>query len=351
MKQFPILAPAAASLLCLLLALGCGSPKGEGSQQKTTGVAVVPVETAPVRRQDLAVTKSYTGTFEGVAQANIVAKLSERITGIESAVGQSVKQGQRVILLDKSGTTSQYYQAEASYKNAEKTLERMQTLLAEGAISQQQLDGAQTAFDVAKANFDAARSAVELTSPIAGVVTALNVSLGDLSQPGAVLATVADINRMKVIFSISEADVMHITSGLKVEIDSEGSAGRRVTGEVVQISKSADIRSRSFEIKGLFRNTPDQWYRPGMFGKVSVAITPHQNVLVVPAASVLSDGMVTKVFRVESGRALEQAVTTGISDGAQIEILAGLQENDAVVTTGATNLRDSSYVRIIPAGN
>ena len=336
----------------LALMGGCGKAEQQAaSKPANSGAEVVPVETARVERQALAVTKSYTGSLEGEAQANIVAKISERITAVYGSVGQSVQKGRTVIALDKSGATSQYFQAEANYKNAEKNLERMKALLAEGAISQQLLDATQTAFDVAKANFEAARSAVELVSPISGVITALNVNLGDLSLPGAVLATVADIRRMKVIFNINEADVMQIASGQSVEIWSEGGPQARVQGKIVQISRSADVRSRSFEIKALFSNTADQRYRPGMFCKVAVTISPRSNALVVPAGAILSDGLTNKVYKVVSGRAIPQPVLTGISDGSRVEILQGLQDQEMVVTTGATNLRDSSLVSIAPAAN
>lgn len=341
----PVLALAALALMG-----GCGkADKSAEAKPANSGAEVVPVETARVERQSLAVTKNYTGSLEGEAQANIVAKISERVTAINGTVGQSVQRGRTVIALDKSGTTSQYFQAEANYKNAEKNLERMKALLVEGAISQQLLDATQTAFDVARANFEAARSAVELVSPISGVVTALNVNLGDLAQPGAVLATVADIHRMKVIFSINEADVMQLAAGQSVEIWSEGGPEGRVQGKIVQISRSADVRSRSFEIKALFPNTADQWYRPGMFCKVAVTISPRSNTLVVPAAAILSDGLTSRVYKVVGGRAIPQPVRTGISDGARVEILEGVTEQETVVTTGATNLRDSSLVAVTPA--
>lgn len=341
----PVLALAALALMG-----GCGkADKSAEAKPANSGAEVVPVETARVERQSLAVTKNYTGSLEGEAQANIVAKISERVTAINGTVGQSVQRGRTVIALDKSGTTSQYFQAEANYKNAEKNLERMKALLLEGAISQQLLDATQTAFDVARANFEAARSAVELVSPISGVVTALNVNLGDLAQPGAVLATVADIHRMKVIFSINEADVMQLAAGQSVEIWSEGGPEGRVQGKIVQISRSADVRSRSFEIKALFPNTADQWYRPGMFCKVAVTISPRSNTLVVPAAAILSDGLTSRVYKVVGGRAIPQPVRTGISDGARVEILEGVTEQETVVTTGATNLRDSSLVAVTPA--
>ena len=165
MKSTPVLGHgllAALAVTALSLVLGCGPAKQKAeATTMNAGAEVVPVETALVERQALAVTKSYIGSLEGEAQANIVAKISERVTAIHSSVGQSVAKGRTIISLDKSGATSQYFQAEANYKNAGKNLERMKALLAEGAISQQLLDATQTAFDVAKANFEAARSAVE----------------------------------------------------------------------------------------------------------------------------------------------------------------------------------------------
>lgn len=340
--------------LSLLIAAGCGSHKKDAAPNDAMNKVanhIIPVETAQVRKQDISIAKTYSGALEGEEQANIVAKISERIISIKAHVGQTVRSGDAVILLDKSGASSQYYQAEAAYTNAARNLERMKTLLAEGAIAQQMLDAAQTSHDVAKANFDAARSAVELVTPIPGVVTALNVNLGDLTTPGAALATIARIHRMRVIFNIGEGDVMNLRIGQSVQIYSESKPDSRVTGQVVQIANSADVRSRTFEIKALFPNTSDSWFKPGMFVKVNAALSPHNHILVIPNPAIQSDGLTNRVFKVVGDRAIEQAVQLGISDGAFTEVLQGLAEHDAVATVGATNLRDSSLVRIVHQPN
>jgi hypothetical protein len=63
----------------------------------------------------------------------------------------------------------------------------------------------------------------------------------------------------------------------------------------------------------------------------------------------LSDGTESRVFKVVQERALQQPVLTGVSDGSRTEILQGLKDSDLVVTVGATNLRDSVLVRLVPA--
>ena len=79
----------------------------------------------------------------------------------------------------------------------------------------------ETGYDVAKANFDAARSTVEITSPISGVVTAINVNIGDLANPQMPMATVANIGRMKAKFNVGESDVPSFYVGQSVQIFSE----------------------------------------------------------------------------------------------------------------------------------
>ena len=330
-----------------LFTSGC-SPSRDDQSKSGTGVApqVVPVETALAVRAPLVVTRMYTGSLEGEEQANVVAKISERVTAVHVSVGLRVRKGQVTVGLDRGGTSSQYFQAEAGYLNAGKSLERMKSLYAEGAVSLQSLDGAQTAYDVAKANFDAARSAVELTTPIAGVVTAVNVSLGDLTVPGQVLVTVAVIDRMKVIFSLNETDVTNVAPGKEAAVYSETRPDARAAGKIIQLSKSADVRSRSFEVKVLFPNTQDRWFKPGMFVKVTLSISPPGEPISVPSSAVQSDGVTNRVFVIRGGRSYQVPVQVGVTDGERTEIVQGLAEHDTVATVGASNLRDSIRVAV-----
>jgi membrane fusion protein, multidrug efflux system len=333
---------------CAVLAglAGCGPKEpvaDPGTEQATLSV---PVEVVPVQKGILSVARSYAATLEGEEQAHIVPKISERIAGVHVRVGASVPAGQLIITLDKSGASSQYYQAEAAFKNAEKSLERMKSLYAEGAVSLQTLDGAQTAYDVSRANYVAAKSVVELTTPIAGVVTAVNASVGDLAMPGVALGTVAKITTMKAIFSLNETDVTALAIGQKVTIRSEARAELNVPGSILQISRSADIRSRSFEVKAQFANTPDRWFRPGMYASVRLQVSSGAPMLMVPNAAIQTDGVTSKVFVVKDGRAYQRIVAVGMSDGDRTAILSGISPADTVATVGINNVRDSSAVRI-----
>jgi len=347
-RTFATFIDRSAALVAVVLAAliaGCGPQKSNSGQPDGTDPRItVPVEIAAVKKGTLAVDRSYSATLEGQEQANIVPKISERIAAVHAQVGMTVPANTLMLTLDKSGASSQFYQAEANFKNAEKSLERMKSLFAEGAISQQTLDGTQTAYDVARANYVAARSVVELTTPISGIVTAVNANIGDLAMPGTALATVAKIDRMKAIFSLNETDVTALAIGQKVGIASEARPDLTVEGNIVQISRSADVRSRSFEVKAMFPNTKDRWFRPGMFVKVRLKITSVAGMLLVPNVAIETDGVTSRVFVVKDGRAYQRIVDAGTSDGEWTEIRKGLLLTDSVATVGINNVRDSSYV-------
>jgi RND family efflux transporter MFP subunit len=343
-----------ALIFLMTLAMGCGSSKKEEPKNAPgvdTGSRVVPIEIGVAERKNLSVMKTVSGSLEGEEQANIVAKISERIMSINVHVGDAVQIGQVTIILDKGGASSQYYQAEANFKNADKNLQRMKSLYEEGALSLQALDGIQTQYDIAKANFDGARSSVELTTPISGIVTAVNVSIGDLSSPGAVLVTVAKINRMKVIFNLNESDAVNLGLGQKIKVYSESRPDTKVDGQLSQLSKSADVQSRSFEIKALFPNTADKWFKPGMFCKVDIQISARSNSLLIPNNAIQTDGVTDKVYIIRNGKAFVQVVQLGVTDGTSTEIIKGLSERDTVGTVGINNLKEGSPVNIVNGSN
>jgi membrane fusion protein, multidrug efflux system len=320
--------------------------KEESKNVKVTVSDTIAVQTANVEKINLQVAKYFSGNLEGEEQANIVAKIPERIVAIKVMVGDNVTAGQTLIILDKAGASSQYYQAEAGFLNASKDLDRMKALFAEGAISQQMLDGIQTQFNIAKANFEAAKSTVELTSPISGVITSLDVSIGDLATPGIPLSTVASIGKMKIIFNAGESDIPNLAVGQSVEVSSELKPNVVQKGSINQISKSADISSRSFEVKALFNNVSDRWFKPGMFAKAKIDLHSSKGSLTVNNSSIVISGEEKGVYIIQNKIAFYKKVLTGLSDGKLTEILNGLTESDEVVTIGANNLKDGSPVHI-----
>lgn len=333
--------------LSALMLSGCGKKEEGGSQNKAlTANDTVTIQVTKAELNSIKLTKTYSGNFEGEEQANVTSKIPERIINMKIKVGDAVKEGQPIVFLDKAGSSSQYYQTEAAFLNSAKDLNRTKELLKEGAVSQQMFDGAQTSYDVAKANFEAAKNSVELIAPISGIVTAVNLNVGDVANPGLVIATVAKIHNMKAIFLVGEGEIGGFAVGQYVDVYSDQKPELIQKGKITQISKSADVTSRSFEVKAIFPNTKDAWFKPGMFCRVNTILKSVQNRVTVPNQAVQNSDKGTSIFIIENGRALLRQVQTGITDGKITEITNGIKEGETIVTVGMNNLKEGKIVRI-----
>ena len=140
-------------------------PPGVEEIRRQSGI---PVEVATARSGPLVVSREFTGTVRGIRSATIRARTGDEIVEIPVRVGQRVAAGDVLIRQSQEGSMASVRQAEAAYEQASRTVERLRPLREQGAISEQDWDNATTALSVAEANLAAARSSVELTSPIAG---------------------------------------------------------------------------------------------------------------------------------------------------------------------------------------
>lgn len=324
----------------------CGEKAQDDNQPKTEYTDTISVEAENVQLRELNLSQTFSGTLEGEEQANIVSKIPERIVGIKVRVDEYVQVGTVLFELDKGGASSQFYQSQAVFLNAQKDFERMKNLFNEGAVSRQALDQAQTGYDVAKANFEAAKSTVEITSPLSGVVTAINVNIGDIANPAIVMATVANISKMKAKFNVGESDVPSFYVGQSAQIFSEMNPNVIQAGKIFQLSKSANIQSRTFEIQAIFPNTKDRWFKPGMFCRVNVNMKTKKDALVIPLAAVVKLNNTDGVYLINDDKSYYKTITTGITDGKFIEVITGLKAGDKIVTLGMNNLKDGTVVVI-----
>lgn len=324
----------------------CGKKEAEAGKtvvrkEKSDSVSVI---TAKVQNINMSLTKTYTGTLEGEKQANIVSQLAERIVDIPVKVGDYVKAGQVIVKLDKGGLTSQYYQAQSNLQNVQKNLERTKSLFESGAIARQALDQTQTAYDIAKANFNAARNAVEITTPISGVVTSVKLNIGDFTAPGTPIVTVATIGQLKLIMSVGEADMPYVANGKNVKIYSELNTDITAAGKITEIAKSADLSTRTFQVKATFPNAKNTWFKPGMFAKAELDLTTPKTVPVIPRESVIYAESGPQVFVISQGKAYSRNVKLGLQNDKFIEVVDGLKPDEVVARVGMNNLKDGMPV-------
>lgn len=327
--------------LSVLLLLGCSSAEVATDNGDNHSVAV---RTAVVQRGDFPVTLELTGTIKGERQTVVPAKLTSSVISTKFHVGQKVQAGDIVIELDKGGVQSQFHQTEALFRNAEKQLHKMQSLLDAGAISEHEMDLTTTDYEVAKANFDAARQAVEVQSPISGVVTDLYVRAGDEVSPGTQLFEVAKVSALRLTLDVPTAQVSQLRVGQPVTVHTSDQQQQSMNGTVYSIADAADRSTRSFEVECRFENPP-RGFAPGTFVTASIDVRTLEDVLLVDADAILYRSGQAYTYAIAADTAALIPVDVLAYQVTQAAVEGNLAPGQHVVVTGQKNLTPGAHVR------
>jgi HlyD family secretion protein len=299
---------------------------------------------------------------------------------------QALQSEQEAARLQVAAATADVAQARARQREAQQALERALRLKGQGLIPQAEFDTAQAQSDAASAQASAAAaglgrarqllaaaesriaqaragvvrasdilSKTEIAAPIDGVVSRLQVRLGEMvvigiqNQPGTTLMTVSDLSGINAEIKVAEADVLRVSVGQAAEVTLEALPGRRFRGRVVEVGASALPQAGAGASAREFRvvvrlDQPDPGLRPGLTCDAEVLAAERQKVLTVPLqAVVLRPGRDGKeqsgVFTLRDGQARFVPVTTGIIGGLDIEV-AGVEEKTPVVVGPFQVLRD-----------
>lgn len=331
------------SLGLILVASSCSR-----QQQSNHVEQAVAVKAVVVRPSDQQITRTYTGSLEGEQQAVLHARLPEAVREILAPAGQRVKADDVILTLDKYGPSSSYVQAFSVYENAKKNYDKMKFLFDQGAISESQYDGAKTDFEVAEAQFQSVNRSLEIHTPIAGVVTAVNVSPGDLVQVGQPLATVATVARLRVKFGVNSDDLSYINTGDNVVVRGEA-VKVPASGKVVRVASSADPDTRSFQVEAIIENT-DGLFNPGMFVHIDYILKDLPGVIAVPREAILTLDNEPTVFKASAGKARLSRVTLGADLSGDVVITSGLAAGDTLITLGQDYLEDGLPLNLTEIG-
>jgi RND family efflux transporter MFP subunit len=351
----------------LAAAIACKKPAATTAEQAET-YGATPVKVYKVERARITEKITYTGTLEALTKINITPEVGGKISRIYAEAGDRVAKGQLLAELETDSIRLQLKQAEAgvavaeaSHADALRNRERMDRLIKENAVSEQQREKIQLAYDAAAAQLEQARAGLNLAkhaldvslmkAPFSGVIASKNAEVGDVINPmmggfgggaGGVL-TLMDYSKIKLVVAISSEDIGRIRKGQEAILRVAAFPGRDFRGSVRVVNLTADPLSKKFGVEAVFDNS-DAGLRPGTFGDLVFEVQSHENALVVPQQAILENAY---VFAVEAGKAVRKNVTLGIQNTTMVEILAGLTEGEAVVVEGNYGLEEGSAVQVL----
>ena len=311
------------------------------------------VETVTVVAETVADDVTAVGTLRSNESVVLRPEVAGRIAAIRFREGAPVKRGEILVELDAAVQQAEVQQAKANLALAHANFGRTDDLFNRKFLSQSARDEAASQLEVARANMALAEARLDRTrirAPFAGVVGIRNVSVGGYVREGDDLVNLEDLATLKVDFRLPELYLARVRPGQTLEVTSDAIPAQRFAATLTAIDPLINEQGRSVVMRATLPNERRQ-LRPGMFARVRLILQQRADVAVVPEeALVPAPGNVQFVYRVVDGRAHRVEVTTGARRGARVEILAGLQPGDVVVTAGQLKLRDGAAVQIVRSG-
>jgi len=363
-RKLVVVTLAAAALVAVV---ACKKPAATTAEQAET-YGAAPVKVYKVERARITEKITYTGTLEALTKINITPEVGGKISRIYAEAGDRVAKGQLLAELETNSIRLQLRQAEAgvavaeaSHADALRNRERMDRLIKENAVSEQQREKIQLAYDAAAAQLEQARAGLNLAqhalgvslmkAPFSGVIASKNAEVGDVINPmmggvgggaGGVL-TLMDYSRIKLVVAISSEDIGRIRKGQEAVLRIGSIPDRDFRGVVRVVNLAADPQNKKFLVE-VHVDNPDALLRPGTFGDLVFEVQSRENALVVPQAAVLENSY---VFVADGGKAVRKNVTLGIQNTTKVEILGGLVDGEAVIVEGNYGLEEGSPIQVL----
>ncbi len=320
-----------------------GAPGGTGPP----GGFAVAVETAPVTAGPVRVEVGAVGTLRSNESVVVRPEISGRIAKIEFDEGKPARNGQLLVALDDSVHAAELQQAKANLALQSSNYERTAELARNNFVSANAKDQALNNLRVAEASLALAQARLAKTrilAPFSGIIGIRQVSVGDYVKEGQDLATLEDISSLKVDFRIPELFLTSLRRGQGVEVQTDALPGRIHAAVLDAIDPLVDENGRALLLRGRLKNQ-DGALRPGMFVRTRLIIAERPVALTIPEEALVPVGANQYVFRVSEGKAARVKVDTGVRREGRVEIVAGLNAGDIVVTAGQMKLRDGVAVR------
>jgi membrane fusion protein (multidrug efflux system) len=222
----------------------------------------------------------------------------------------------------------------------------LKALLAVKGVSQEEYDLALSTVQQSKADMDLTQAQIaktEIRAPFNGVIGLKNVSEGNNVSPADIIASVQQLNPVKIDFSVPEkyTAVVHLNDTVLITVQG---TGKTYVGKVYAIDPKIDAATRSLKIRAICENNKREIF-PGSYAQVTL-ILKSENSVVIPTMAVIPDLHGQKTFVVRDGKAISVQIETGIRNDTTIEVLKGLKVGDTVATEGIMALKPNVQVKI-----
>ncbi len=341
------------SVLCgVVLVLGMSCSSGDDKQQGKKGKPPPLVKTALVEAKTISDRLELTGSIEPTRFARMASPVEGPVVACLVREGDHVRAGQLLARLGRiKGDDAAAASARAELEREELELGRIEKLVETGALPGEDLDKVRVKVSEAQARLARAMEKLgdyRVSAPWAGVVTRVNVAVGDFVAPRTTLVELFVPASLVLRFAVPEDVAVRVQSGASITVTMDAHPGKTFSAKVTRIYPDIDRKTRTRTIEGTIEG--DVIIAPGMFARLQLILKSVPEALTVPVEAVVRRDGKAVVFVMEDGKAIVRMVETGIESGNHIEIVSGIQAGDKVIVAGNEKLKNGAEVRLAGEG-
>jgi multidrug efflux system membrane fusion protein len=347
------------------------SPTVPAKAGKKGGSGVIPVVAAKAKSGNIGVYITGLGSVTPIFTVTIKSRVDGQLMKVNYKEGDLVHEGDLLVEIDPRPYQVQLEQAEgqqardqATLDNARVDLDRYQKLLAQNAIPEQQLATQKAAVAQAEGVVKSDQGQIDsaklnlvyctIKAPITGKVGLRLVDPGNIvhATDANGLVVITQIQPISVIFTVAEDDLpvvlRKLAAGqhLKADAFDRANTTKIGTGTLATVDNQIDPTTGSLRLRANFDNSANQLF-PNQFVNVRLLVEEKSGVTLVPSAVIQRTTTSTYVYAVNDNRTVSvRQVTTGATEGDNVEITSGIAPGDVLVMTGVDKLLEGSPVTV-----
>lgn len=286
------------------------------------------------------------GTLKPFEETVLMPEIGGRVVEIHLPEGKPVRKGALLVKLFDGDLQASLKKLTTQLSIAEQTEKRQSELIKVSGISQQDYDQSVLQVHSIRNDIEIIKVQIgktEIRAPYDGEIGLRNISVGAQVSTTTALATIRELNRMKLDFSVPEKYSSKITEGLKIIFSVQGDETKH-NAVVLASEHSVDALTRNLKARALVDNSHAHLV-PGAYANVELVMGENKNAIMIPTQAIIPQEKNKKVVVSDQGKAKFVVVKTGIRQFANIEISEGLQEGDTVVTTGLLFLKPGDALK------
>lgn len=287
------------------------------------------------------------GTLIANESTDIHPEISGRLVSLNVAEGKFVAKGTLLAKIYDGDLQAQLKKLQVQLDIARTNEDRSAQLLKIQGISKADYDASLLNVSNIQADIDVTRADItktEIRAPFGGRLGLKNVSPGAYVTPAMVLASIQEINLLKLDFTVPEKYSVLMQNGREVLFTVEG-ADKVYSAKVIATESSVTQDTRTLTVRAAVQNK-DASLVPGSFAKVILSFEPDSSALMIPSQAIIPQARGKKVVVCQNNVAKFVDVTTGIRDSARVQVLTGLKPGDTVVITGLMSVKPDGNIQI-----